>query len=71
MGGGEEDLQTVLTYFSLGWGGGGGFADCFDLFFSRGDGALFLFRISSFKLGPVLGAMSSSSSVVSAMYVTT
>ena len=70
--GGEEDLQTVLTYFSLGWGGGGGgFADCFDLFFSRGDGALFLFRISSFKLGPVLGAMSSSSSVVSAMYVTT
>ena len=50
------------------WGGGGwGFAGCFDLFLSWGDGALFLFLISSFRVGPVLGAISSSSSEVSSI----
>ena len=48
-------------------GGGGGFAGYLELFLSWGDGALFLFFINSFRLGPVLGAIVSSSSDVSAM----
>ena len=52
-------------------GGGGGFAGGLDLFLSLGDDALFLLFISSFKLGPVLGAIASSSSEVSAIKVIT
>ena len=45
------------------WGEGrGGFIGGLDLFMSWGEGALFLPFISSLKLGPVLGAISSSSS---------
>ena len=42
------------------WGRGGGFTGGLDLLLSWGEGALFLPFMSSLKLGPVLGAISSS-----------